>query len=245
MVQDLSSPNSITVIAIEVISSPDNPATTQMGFDRTLAMLSSLGAVTSDANALGATVGLEPDAEIPSVMLRLDSIVADFEERCVPARLRALVHYGTAFRAKSADGAIIFQGSAVRSAGNSLKRSSLPSGIYSTPDFSNFVAMLKGAMGFEVQKSELPGFCRISIAVHRPASTSHELHSTDPDLVDWLKARLAKDLGPFASALIDNASHSTRTAKELAAAVGHEIVNPRARQRFDADVFNYIQTRGF
>lgn len=245
MVQDVSAPNSITVIAIEVISLPDNPATTQMGFDRTLDMLSSLGVVTSDANALGATVSLEPDADIPSIMSRLDSIVADFEKRSAPARLRLLVHYGTAFRAKSPDGVLFFQGSAVRSAGNSLKRSSLPSGIFATPDFFNFVAALKGATGFEIRKSEFPGFFSISIVLPHPPSTSHELHSTDPDLVDWLKSRLAKDLGPFASALIDNASHSTRTAKELAAAVGHEIVNPRDRQRFDADVFKYIQTRGY
>ena len=245
MVQDVSAPISITVIALEVIPATANPGTTQMGFERVLSMLDALGAVTHDRNALGGTIGLEPDADILSAITRLDSIMGDFEERCVPAQLRALIHFGTAFRARAANGGTHFQGSAVRSVGTTLKRAALPPGIFATPDFSNVASGLRGVLGFEGLGPEFNGITRIALASHRVAATSHELHSTDPDLVDWLKARLAKDLGPFASALIDNASHSTRTAKELAAAVGHEIVNPSDRQRFDADVFKYIQTRGY
>jgi hypothetical protein len=244
VVQDVSSPNSITVIAVEVLASPDNPATIERDFESTVVLLSALGSVTTENAGLSATVALEPDADVPVVISRLDSIIGVFEERHSPARLRALMHYGTAFRATSPAGVPVFKGSALRSACNSLRRSSVGSGIYATADFSNFVTTLKGASGFTILDAGPGELSPIVLADHRRAY-SNELHSTDPELVAWLKARLASDLGPFATALIDNASHSTRTAKELAAAVGHEIVNPIDRQRFDADVFKYLRSRNF
>lgn len=244
MVQDVSSPNSITVIAVEVLASPDNPATIGSDFESTVVLLSALGSVTTENAGLSATIALEPDAELPAVVSRLDSIIGHFEERYPPARLRALLHYGTAFRATSPAGVPVFKGSALRSACNTLRRSSLDAGIYATADFANFVTTLKAVSGFSVLDAGAGELCPIVLADHRRGYTN-ELHSTDPELVAWLKARLASDLGPFATALIDNASHSTRTAKELAAAVGHEIVNPSDRQRFDADVFKYLRSRNF
>lgn len=243
MVQDVSSPNSITVIAVEVLASPDNPTTIGSDFESTVVLLSALGSVTSETS-LSATIALEPDAEVPVVISRLDSIIGVFEERYPPARLRALMHYGTAFRATTPSGVPVFKGSALRSACNTLRRSSLGPGIYATPDFANVVTTLKGVAGFSILDAGPGALCPIVLAEHRRGYTN-ELHSTDPELVAWLKARLASDLGPFATALIDNASHSTRTAKELAAAVGHEIVNPIDRQRFDADVFKYLRSRNF
>lgn len=244
MVQDVSSPNSITVIAVEVLSSPDNPATIGSDFESTVVLLSALGSVSTETADLSVVIALEPDAEVPVVISRLDSIIGIFEERYPPARLRALLHYGTAFRATSPAGVPVFKGSALRSACNTLRRSSVGAGIYATPDFANFVTTLKGVTGFSVLDAGAGELCPIVLADHRRGHTN-ELHSTDPELVAWLKARLARDLGPFATALIDNASHSTRTAKELAAAVGHEIVNPIDRQRFDADVFKYLRSRNF
>lgn len=244
MVQDVSSPNSITVIAVEVLASPDNPATIGSDFESTVVLLSALGSVTTETAGLSATIALEPDADLPAVIGRLDSIIGLFEERYPPARLRALLHYGTAFRATTPAGVPVFKGSALRSACNTLRRSALGAGIYATADFANLVTTLKGVSGFSVLDAGAGEFCPIVPADHRRGYTN-ELHSTDPELVAWLKARLASDLGPFATALIDNASHSTRTAKELAAAVGHEIVNPIDRQRFDADVFKYLRSRNF
>lgn len=244
MVQDVSSPNSITVIAVEVLSSPDNPTTIGSDFESTIDLLSALGSVTAETAALSATIALEPDADVPVVISRLDSIIGIFEERYPPARLRALMHYGTAFRAISPAGVPVFKGSALRSASNSLRRSSVGGGIYGTTDFANFVTTLKTIAGFAIVEAGPGELCPIVLTDLRRGH-SNEIHSTDPELVAWLKARLASDLGPFATALIDNASHSTRTAKELAAAVGHEIVNPIDRQRFDADVFKYLRSRNF
>lgn len=244
MVQDVSSPNSITVIAVEVLASPDNPATIESDFESTVVLLSALGSVSTETAGMSVVIALEPDAEVPVVISRLDSIMGIFEERYPPARLRALVHYGTAFRAISPSGVPVFKGSALRSACNTLRRSAAGAGIYATPDFASFVTTLKGVTGFSILDAGRGDLCPIVLADHRRAHTN-ELHSTDPELVAWLKARLASDLGPFATALIDNASHSTRTAKELAAAVGHEIVNPIDRQRFDADVFKYLRSRNF
>lgn len=239
---DVSAPNSITVIAVEVVASPDNPATIRADFEDTAALFGSLGAVVLDGGGLAATVALEPDTDIPAAVGRLDSIVAEFEAQHAPARLRVLLHYGTAFRARSPVGVPVFQGSALRSASNSLRRSALDAGLYATADFASFAATLKGVTGFSLVGGVAGDFSAVEMTDHSNAHTN-ELHSTDPELVAWLKARLARDLGPFASPLIDNASHSTRTAKELAAAVGHEIVNPQARQQFDADVFKYLLSR--
>lgn len=238
---DVSAPNSITVIAVEVIVSADNPATVEADFENAAVAFGSLGSVVLDRSGLAATIALEPDADVPAAIGRLDGIIGGFEEQHPPARLRALLHYGTAFRAKNPVGGAAFQGSALRSASNSLRRSVLPGGIFATADFANYAASFKGVTGFSLQGG-VGDFSAIEMAGHSKVYTN-ELHSTDPDLVAWLKARLAHDLGPFAAPLIDNASHSTRTAKELAAAVGHEIVDPMARQQFDADVFKYLLSR--
>lgn len=243
-VVDVSAPISITVIALEVVASPDNPATVQADFEDAAALFGSLGSVVVDSGGLAATVALEPDADIPAAVGRLDGIVNGFEEQHAPARLRALLHFGTAFRARNPLGVPAFQGSALRSASNSLRRSALGAGIYATADFANLAATFKGVTGFSLASRAAGDFCAVEMEDHSKVYTN-ELHSTDPELVAWLKSRLARDLGPFASALIDNASHSTRTAKELAAAVGHEIVNPQARQQFDADVFKYLLSRNF
>lgn len=243
MVQDVAAPVSITVIALDVVSPPDNLAAVQSSFGRVLVLLGSLGAVLGDADGLAATLALEPDSDLSAALNRLARIIGDFEENSA-ARLRALIHYGTAFRARDISGRNLFQGSAVRSVSNSLKRSALSAGVFATGDFAHYAATLKGVPDFEVLRAGADGISPVVLGERRKPTTT-ELHSTDPQLVDWLKARLARDLGPFAAALVDNASHSTRTAKELAAAVGHEIVNPGARQEFDADVFKYIRSRGF
>lgn len=240
---DVSAPNSITVIAVEVVVAADNPATIGADFANAAADFGALGSVALDRNALAATIALEPDAEIPPAISRLDGIISEFERRHRPARLRALLHFGTAFRAKNPVGGASFQGSALRSASNTLRRSALGGGIFATADFANYAATFKGVTGFCLLGGIAGDLSAVELAGRSKVYTN-ELHSTDPGLVAWLKSRLAHDLGPFASPLIDNASHSTRTAKELAAAVGHEIVDPQARQQFDADVFKYLLSRG-
>ena len=245
MVQDVAAPVSIIVIALDVVSRPDVPPVVGADFAHFVGLLGSVGAVGTEAGSFSVTVSLEPDYEVTGALNRFAGIIADFEAQSEPNRLRALIHFGTAFRARGAHGAMLYQGSAVRSVGNSLKRSALPAGVFATGDFANYASALKGVLGFEVAKSGADGFCPVVFGERRKPSTTTEIHSTDPQLVEWLKARLARDLGPFAAALVDNASHSTRTAKELAAAVGHEIVSPSVRQKFDADVFKYLRSRGF
>lgn len=245
MVQDVSAPVSIAVIAVDVLPASGADAATQEGFEQTARRLGGVGAVIKGGGTdLMLTVALEPDTEVDMALNQLGSIVADFDEQYRTERLRILVHYGTAFRAIDASGRATFQGSAVRSVSNALKRSSLAGGVYATSDFAGYASGLKGVPAFEVLKAGGDGFSPLLLG-DRPKIVANEIHSTDPELVDWLKARLARDLGPFAAPLIDNASHATRTAKELAAAVGHEIVDARARQRFDADVFKYLRSRGF
>jgi hypothetical protein len=239
---DPGSPISIAVIAVEVIASPENPSFTVNDFENAAVQLTDIGAVGLDVSGQALTVAFEPDAGLAVSLTRLDEVMVDFEERSAPARLRALIHHGTAFRTRASNGLPIFQGSALRSAAKSLQRSTLPGGVYASPEFLSLVANFKGMLGCQILRAQ-GEYAQLAFASRRK-QTGQELHSTDADLVGWLKARLAKDLGPFAAALVDNASHSTRTAKELAAAVGHEIVDPHLRRRFDADVFRYIASRG-
>lgn len=241
VVQDFTAPVSITVIAVDVAVGAD-PADTKAAFERSVELLADLGAVNVDPGGAAVTVALDPDVELNGAVSRLGGILSDFEERCPAARMRALLHFGTAFRARDTDGRDCFQGSALRSVANSLKRSTLIAGMFATPDFVSYVASFKTSPGFELLSAGSDGYQSVMPGERRKPATN-EIHSTDPTLVEWLKARLARDLGPFASPLVDNASHSTRTAKELAAAVGHEIVNSDARQRFDADVFRYLKAR--
>ena len=244
MVHDVAAPVLITVIALDVVSRPDLSPAVGADFAHFVGLLGSLGAVGAEASSFTVTVSLEPDTEVSGALNRLAGIMADFEAQSEPNRLRALIHFGTAFLSHSPVGRVVYQGSAVRSVGNSLKRSALPAGVFATGDFANYALALKGVPGFEVLKAGTDGFCPVILGERRKPTTT-EIHSTDPELVAWLKSRLARDLGPFAAALVDNASHSTRTAKELAAAVGHEIVSPAVRQKFDADVFKYLRARGF
>lgn len=243
MTLDPRSPISIVVIAVEVIASPENPPFTVTEFENAAVQLTDIGAVGLEVSGLALTVAFEPENGLAASVARLDGVMAEFEQRCAPARLRALIHFGTAFRARASNGLPIFQGSALRSVTKSLQRLSLPGGTYASQEFLSFAANFKGVLGCQIIPAQGKEYSELVFASHRKP-VGQELHSTDADLVGWLKARLAKDLGPFASALVDNASHSTRTAKELAAAVGHEIVDPHLRRRFDADVFRYIASRG-
>ena len=244
VVQDVSAPNLIVVFAIEALPSSSSTKAPSGLFSVLAHPFRELGSVIVDPVGLSITVALEPGADVSTSVAGLGNLVERFEQEHQAMRLRSLIHYGTAFRAVGPGGVRSFQGSALRSASNALRRSSLPAGIYATPDFSGFVSTLKGVQGFSLSSFESGEYPEVVLVGNSRGHTS-ELHSTDPDLVAWLTARLAKDLGPFASALIDNASHSTRTAKELAAAVGHEIVNPADRQQFDADVFKYIRSRNY
>lgn len=242
MVHDVSAPVSIAVIAVALDDAPDNPAKARVLFPWLCAQLSVLGALVADPAGTALTLALAPGDDVANAIATIDGAIGEFEEQCPPARLRALAHYGTAFRATGPDGRPGFQGSAVRSALNLLRRTAAPAGFYATPDFARFAGSLKRQAVFELMAEQPYGLSPLLVVQRRKLVTS-ELHSTDPELILWLKARLAKDLGPFASPLVDNASHSTRTARELAAAVGHEIVNPRQRQHFDADVFRYLESR--
>lgn len=242
MVHDVSAPVSIAVIAVSLDEAPDNPAKARVLIPWLCAQLAPVGALVADPGGMALTLALAPGDDVANAVGTVDGAMGDFEAQCPPARLRALAHYGTAFRATGADGRPGFQGSAVRSALNLLRRTTAPAGFYASPEFVRFAASLKGQAVFELASEVQQGLSPVVVAQRRKLVTS-ELHSTDPELISWLKARLAKDLGPFASPLVDNASHSTRTARELAAAVGHEIVNANQRQRFDADVFRYLESR--
>ena len=76
------------------------------------------------------------------------------------------------------------------------------------------------------------------------SQSTHVLNSRDVEFLLFMKKRLAAEIGPFASPLVDSACRLAGTAKELATALSHEVDNPAARSRFEADALAYIKSRG-
>ena len=240
----VSAPVSTSVIAVDVAAANPSPAARSAFENGITGIAKQLGFVSQDEGSLNVALTLAPEAAVDPVLLRLNTAFADFEAHHAPLKIRAVVHYGVVFRTQTAGG-ITFLGSAVRSAKSNLKRIPETGGIVATRDFADFAAAARGqGRNFELLDTigGDDGLRPVQFTSQRGAA-SGALAGSDHVLLDFLKDRLAKDLGPFATPLVDNASHSTMTAKELVAALSHEISNPAARQRFEQDANAFIQTR--
>lgn len=242
MSSEVNAPVSTTVIAVDLPSATPVGNDAKTHFDRMIVSAGrQLGVVTQEPGEPNVAIALSPDAAIEPALLRVAAAMSDFA-RAMPAhKLRALVHHGVVFRTVS-NGIETYMGSAIRSAQSSLRRVPVDAGFVATSDFTAFMASTgKPPRNFEVR----PGLAENMSQLKFPEQRRDEggLAGSDPALLDFLKARLAEHIGPFAAPLVDNVSHSSMTAKQVVAALSHEVSDPKARQRFELDATNYINKR--
>lgn len=242
----MNAPVTTTVISVEVpLSGGVVRAEVTAGFERTIAAVAmQIGSITKEQGGPQLSITLEPNAAVPPILQRLVNAFVDFEAQCSPLKVRGVVHYGTVFRSESG-GKISYLGSAIRSSQSALKRVEIPAGLVATREFSAYATgfnpplvpllALPGADGFSLIRLDGKG--------SGGAGKSAGVSSGDPDFVQFLKKRLAEDLGPFASAMVENARRNAATAPMLVAELAREIDSADARARFEADLTAYIKSR--
>ena len=242
MSSEVSAPVSTTVIAVDLPSATPVGSDAKTHFERVIVGVGrQLGAVTLEPGEPNVAIALSPDAAIEPALLRVAAAMSDFQHAMPACRLRALAHHGVVFRTVSG-GTETYMGSAIRSAQSSLRRVPVDAGFVATSDFTAYMASTgKPPRNFEVR----PGLAENMSQLRFPEQRRDEggLAGSDPVLLDFLKSRLAEHIGPFAAPLVDNVSHSSMTAKEVVAALSHEVSDPKARQRFEMDALNYIKKR--
>lgn len=239
---EVNAPVSTSVIAVDLPAAAPAGNEAKTLFERMIVGVGrQLGAVTQEAGDPNVAIALSPEAAVEPALLRVASAIADFEHAVPGSKLRAVVHHGVVFRTVSG-GKETYMGSAIRSAQSTLRRVPVDAGFVATSDFTAYMASTgKPPRNFEVR----PGLADNMSQLRFPEQRRDDggLAGSDPALLDFLKTRLAEHIGPFASPLVDNVSHASMTAKEVVAALSHEVSDPKARQRFEMDALAYLKKR--
>lgn len=250
---EMSTPVSTTVIALDVpVATTPVSAGLKANFAHLVGnVMRQLGYISPEvpsghATGLYLTVTLAPEAKADIALRRLAAAIADFEGKSSPLRVRAVAHYGTVFRNETG-GSVSYLGSAIRAAQHALENTPPSAGITATRDFSDFAASSKLPFRFEGQNAaaDVQGPSSVFF-VEQTAATSTaagEQPALDPGVVQYLKKRLAEDVGPFAGPMVDMAARSVSSADLLVAKLTNEVENPKARQLFEADALAFIKSR--
>jgi len=245
----MEAPVSTTVIAVSLpASGTPVGANVRTNFERlVVAIIRELGFTLKDPDGLGLTIVLAPDMTIAKALRLLASVIAVFEERCPPIRVKSLLHYGLVFRQENA-GVVSYLGSAIRSANTLLARVTAMGGAFATKDFQDY-ALKVGSLPITMAAQPEAGSANPLLVVRflerasPAAKTGRLLLSSDDAFLQFLKKRLASDLGPFAGPLVDNTNRSVTSAQELTHAVSHEVDDPKARQAFEVEVLAAVDAR--
>lgn len=247
MSSQVSAPVSTTAIALDVPGADAADSTQSTSFTGVVNAARELGFVTQEPGSLNLTLTLAPDAAVGAALRQMAVAIAAFETAAPPRRVRAVVHHGVVFRTESA-GQISYVGSAIRSAQSALRRAPEAGGMMATRDFATYAAKFKDLpFGFEAMTGMAAAdhISHIVFADNAVAQlhAADRLASTDPAFVEFTKRRLAEDLGPFASALVERAVRSAATATQMVPALSREINDPAARARFEKDAMRFIKSR--
>lgn len=246
----MNTPVSTTVISLEV-SLPAGVVLAEVSkaFVKTVeAVARQIGVVTKEPSGLQLTVTLPPDSTVGTLLQQLADAIAEFESLCKPWVVRAVVHYGTVF-GTSVAGSVSYLGSAIRTSQSALKRMALTSGLVATPGFAAYAGGFSPPLvplEFGDAPSAAEGFFLVRLkpkffnSAEKPAQAS----SANPEFLQFLKKRLAEDLGPFAGTMTESARRSCPTVPLLIAALAHEIDDQVARKRFESDLHAYVKGRG-
>ena len=243
----MNAPVTTTVISVEVpLAGGTARAEVTAAFERTIATVAmQMGFITKDQGGPQLSITLEPNAAVGPQLQRLANAFADFEVLCVPLKARGVVHYGTVFRSE-AGGKLSYLGSAIRSAQSSLKRTDVASGLLATREFAAYVSGFNPPL---VPLKPLPtptadGFTIIHLdGKGSSGAKATGLSVADPEFITFLKKRLAEDLGPFATAMVESSRRNAATAQILVAELAREVDNVDSRRKFEADLAAYIKKR--
>jgi hypothetical protein len=248
LASQVSAPVSTTVIACDISGAESFEARVLESFAKVLAAARGLGFVTQEPGKPNLCLTLAPELAVGEVLGQFAKTAATFDADVAPLRLRCVVHFGVVFRTESV-GDVSYVGSAIRSTQSALRRAPAAGGLIATQDFVAYSAKLLNPP-FRVQAMgdglAFQGMSQIvfggrSVAPQRGGGDLPA--SADPAFVEFVKRRLAEDVGPFASALVDRAIRATAATDQLVAALGRDIDNASARARFEADVQKFINSR--
>ncbi|MCK9380962.1 MAG: hypothetical protein M0P95_07820 [Sulfuritalea sp.] len=243
-----NTPISTTVVAFDVSGAGAAEAGVVKRFDDVVVVARELGYVTQDAGSPNLTLTFAPETEIGSALHRVAGAITEFDGSSAPLRVRAVVHYGVVFRTVL-KGQISYLGSAIRSTQSALRRAPEKGSVMATREFFAYASTLTG-LPFSLKSingtAAADGMSQVVFAdiaaVRLPAENG--LPSADPAFVEFVKRRLAADIGPFASALVDRAMRSAAMATQLVTVLSPNIDDATARASFERDVFGYVKSRG-
>lgn len=247
MSSQVSAPVSTTAIALDVPGAAAADAGIAENFAAVAVAARELGFVTQEPGGLNLTLTLAPEAAVGAALRHIAEAIAAFEASAAPRRIRAVVHHGVVFRTESV-GQVSYVGSAIRSAQSALRRAPEGGGLMATRDFAAYTAKFVDlpftleALGGVAAADQMRGIVFLDKAVGLP-DAADRLASADPGFVEFAKRRLAEDLGPFASALVERAIRSAATATQMVPALSRDIDEPAARARFEKDALRYIKSR--
>lgn len=242
----VSAPVTTTVIAFDIAGADSFEAAVLESFEKVVVAARKLGFVTQESGKPNLTLTLAPELEIGGILEQLAQAAAGFDAAATPMRLRGMVHHGVVFRTEDG-GQVSYVGSAIRSTQSALRRAPATGGLMATADFTPYAATLPklpfrllpiGGGAFEGMSHVI--FSGMSVA---PPRAGNQLPSADPEFVEFVKRRLAAEIGPFASALVDRAVRSSTAADQLVSLLSRDIDNPDARVRFEDEVLQYIKAR--
>ncbi len=245
MASQVSAPVSATVIAFDLVGAVLADPGVSAKFDTLGAVVRALGYATQDPGKPNLTLTLSPEAAIAAAVSRVAAAIAQFDAAATPSRICAVVHYGVVFRSETG-GVSSFSGSAIRATQSALRRAPQSGSLMATRDFATQASTLADLpFRFEAMggASGAEGLSHVVFGAAASANVGYTLPSNDQAFVEFVKRRLATDIGPFAGALVDRALRSSSVATQLVKSLSREIDNPDARVSFEHEVFQFIKSR--
>lgn len=248
MSHDMQKPILASVLALEVLGDSSQPADAQLpGLLRHLHALNGqhcslqLQARGSAGKAL--TLIMPPDVQVGSALRRSLTAIEDFEQATPGSRVCALIHHGVVFAAHEG-GQAVHVGSAVRLAHSALRRLEGSQRLAASADFFQHArdwansplrfTALSGAAAAE-------GLQALSLSSEEAAPSA--LNQDDDALREFLNARLAAEVGPFASVLVEAARRVAPSASALVLELAQEIESHQGRDDFTREGLAWIQAR--
>lgn len=193
--------------------------------------------------AHGITVIMPPETQVGSVLRRCLHAMKNFEADYPGSQAHALIHHGVVFMAEE-DGQVSHVGSAIKLAHSSLRRLENQNPLVASADFCKHAREWSdrlfrlSPLGGAAASEGLHALHLIDTGNDQPKTA--QIPPEHPALLAFLNARLAADVGPFASVLVEAARSIAPSAKALVLELAQEVDAPQARDDFTRDCLNWI-----